>query len=216
LRKKNLAHQKLKTRTVVVEATLRQMDTFNDRFGLESIPDELMAVLEGLTALPGKEYGEIVLAADAIIRNSRSHHSATVNRNSEPIYWNKEPTLISFRRTQLCLQVSIPFVFRQGQDCSSGCDGSLHPPSTALSAIVDLAVNQRDGRFECNFSFKFSYVRHADAPLRQGLLSVVPSMSAFQVRATGYVGKFVQVDRGSAGQDRRQPVEQHPYCHCRG
>jgi hypothetical protein len=29
-----------------------------------------MVVLEGLTALPGKEYGEIVLAADAIIRNS--------------------------------------------------------------------------------------------------------------------------------------------------
>jgi Acetyl-CoA carboxylase, central region len=66
-----LAHQKRKTRTAIVEATLRQLDTFNDRFGLESIPDELTAVLEGLTALPGKEYGDIVLAADAIIRNSK-------------------------------------------------------------------------------------------------------------------------------------------------
>ena len=48
-----------------------QLDTFNDRFGLASIPDELLAVLEGHTALPGKEHGEIVLAADAIIRNSK-------------------------------------------------------------------------------------------------------------------------------------------------
>jgi hypothetical protein len=67
----NLAHLKLKSRTAIVDATLRQLDTFDDRFGLESIPDELMTVLEGLTALPGNEYGEIVLAANAIIRNPK-------------------------------------------------------------------------------------------------------------------------------------------------
>jgi hypothetical protein len=67
----NLAQLNLKSRTAVVEATLRQLDTFNDRFGLASILDELLAVLESLTTLPGKEHGEIVLAADVIIRNTK-------------------------------------------------------------------------------------------------------------------------------------------------
>jgi hypothetical protein len=42
-----------------------------DRFGLEFIADELLAVLEVLTVLSGREYGESVLAADVIIRNTK-------------------------------------------------------------------------------------------------------------------------------------------------
>jgi hypothetical protein len=46
--------------------------------------------------------------------------------------------------------------------------------------VVDVEFTERDGRFECIFSVKYSYKRDSDAPLRQGGLSVVPSMGALK------------------------------------
>jgi hypothetical protein len=58
-------------RTRLVSALLRQIETFGDRFGVGSLSDDLLAVLEELAALKDKMYGEIGLAADTIIRQSK-------------------------------------------------------------------------------------------------------------------------------------------------
>ena len=65
----NLAHQQINMRSKLVLAMLRQVETFTDRYGSLELPDSLLAVLNRLAELKGSVYGEIVLAADTIIRN---------------------------------------------------------------------------------------------------------------------------------------------------
>ncbi len=67
----NLAHQQLPMRTKLVLAMLRQVESFNDRFGVNQIPAPLLEALETLAGMEGKAYGEIKLAADNIIRQSK-------------------------------------------------------------------------------------------------------------------------------------------------
>lgn len=67
----NLAHQQLKMRSALVLAMLRQVETFADRFGVTALPDDLLAVLEEASQLKEKAYGEIAIASDAIIRQSK-------------------------------------------------------------------------------------------------------------------------------------------------
>ena len=67
----NMAHQQLAMRNKLILAMLRQVETFGDRFGISSMPDDLMASVEGLTQLKSKNYGEVTLAAGAIIRESK-------------------------------------------------------------------------------------------------------------------------------------------------
>jgi acetyl-CoA carboxylase/biotin carboxylase 1 len=67
----NLAHQQLAMRTKLVLAMLRQAESFSERFGVSQIPDDLLAALETLAAMEGKEYKEVALAVDTIIRQSK-------------------------------------------------------------------------------------------------------------------------------------------------
>ena len=57
----NQAHQSLKTRSQLILAMIRQLANFQDRFGA-GIPDSVIEALDTLSALKGKEYGEIILA----------------------------------------------------------------------------------------------------------------------------------------------------------
>ena len=67
----NLAHQQLPMRTKLILAMLRQVESFNDRFGVNQLPKDLLDALEKLAAMEGKEYGEASLVADNIIRQSK-------------------------------------------------------------------------------------------------------------------------------------------------
>ena len=53
----NMAHQQLGMRNKLILAMLRQVETFVDRFGLASLPEELIEALTGLTMLKSKQYG---------------------------------------------------------------------------------------------------------------------------------------------------------------
>lgn len=191
----NMAHQQLKTRSLVVQATLRQLDAFNDRFGLNSIPDDLMAVLEDLASLPGKEYGEIVLAADAIIRNSKvpSFDSRVAELRARLLKDGTDFDKLSKSPTLSAGVDLLTHLF---------ADDDKNVQTAAIEVyirrvyrahrIFDLAVSDKDGRLECSFSFKFSDVKEDEAPLRQGLLSVVPSMSAFKSGLPGMLEDLSQ------------------------
>mmetsp|Transcript_4093 Transcript_4093/g.8426 ORF Transcript_4093/g.8426 Transcript_4093/m.8426 type:complete len:1007 (-) Transcript_4093:3291-6311(-) len=67
----NQAHQQLRMRNRLVLAMLRQLETFSDRYGSAELTGELLDMLKMLCGMKEKIYGEIALAADSIIRQSK-------------------------------------------------------------------------------------------------------------------------------------------------
>mmetsp|Transcript_4093 Transcript_4093/g.8425 ORF Transcript_4093/g.8425 Transcript_4093/m.8425 type:complete len:1074 (-) Transcript_4093:56-3277(-) len=51
--------------------------------------------------------------------------------------------------------------------------------------ILDLNVLEKDGRLTCLFSFQFADVEQSSAPIRHGLLSVIPSIDSLGLEITG-------------------------------
>ena len=179
----NLAHQQLKRRTQLVTAVLREVETFSDRFG--AIPDSVMGVLSELTTMMDKQYGEIGLAADSIIRLSKvpsfdsrvdELRAQLTAKESNMVELSRSPTLSagvdlltylftdSDRAVQIAaLEVYIRRVYRAHR-------------------VTDLKVEEKNGRLTCTFSFQFADIKESDAPFRRGLLSVIPSVSELKTQ----------------------------------
>jgi acetyl-CoA carboxylase / biotin carboxylase 1 len=170
----NLAHQQLKRRTQLVTAVLREVETFADRFG--AIPESVMGVLTELTNMMDKQYGEIGLAADSIIRLSKipsfdsrveELRSQLTAKDSDLVELSRSPTLSagvdlltylfsdSDRAVQLAaLEVYVRRVYRAHR-------------------IRDLKLGEKGGRLTCSFGFQFADIKESDAAVRRGLLSVI-------------------------------------------
>ena len=97
----NMAHMKLKQRTALVLAMLRELETFPDRFG-KFVPDEIMPMLQDLAAMKDKAYGEVSLSADSIIRMSKvpsfdsrvaELRSQLLDKDTDYVKLSKSPTL---------------------------------------------------------------------------------------------------------------------------
>ena len=179
----NLAHQQLKRRVVLVEAILREVDTFVDRFGTPSLPDSLMSVLEDLAGLEGKDYGEVALAADAEIRRSKV-----------PSFDSRVDEL----RTQLLAPETDFDELSKSPTLSAGVDLLTSLFSDSDSAvqtaavevyirrvyrahqISDLTVEEVNGLLTCKFDFTYSDSSNADTPVRRGLLQIVPSIASMK------------------------------------
>ena len=66
----NLAHQQLKLRAQLILAMIRQLDTFEERFGVP-VPDSVIESLDSISLLKGKAYGEIMHAAEEKVREAK-------------------------------------------------------------------------------------------------------------------------------------------------
>ena len=97
----NLAHQQLAMRSQFILALLRQVESFNDRFGVVQLPADLLAVLEELAKLPTKSYGEIALAADTIIRKSKVPPFEDRVSELRSVLLDRKPSTKSLRRARL-------------------------------------------------------------------------------------------------------------------
>lgn len=179
----NLAHLQLKARSALVLGMLRQVETFADRFGVTQLPADMLAALEDLSSLKEKAYGEIVLAADSIIRESKvpsfdsrvgELRSQLLDTTTDLAELSRSPTLsagvdlltylftdseVSIR--EAALEVYVRRVYRAHR-------------------VLDLKVSDRNGIPTCTFTFQFADVEKSKAPIRQGILSVVPSLSALE------------------------------------
>ena len=184
----NQAHQQLRTRSTLVLAMLRQVEFFSDRYGVTGLPEDLLEVLGQLTKLKDKVYGDIALAADEIIRQS------------------KVPSFES-RADELRQQLSDPAtdfaVLSRSSTLSAGVDllTSLFTDANSevkmaamevyvrrvyrAHRILDLEVCEKDGRLTCLFSFQFADVEQSTAPTRRGILSVVPSFDGLKSTISG-------------------------------
>ncbi|GMH72279.1 hypothetical protein TrLO_g4355 [Triparma laevis f. longispina] len=176
----NMAHQQLGMRNRLILAMLRQVETFVDRFGLASLPDDLMEALNGLTMLKSKQYGEIGLAADTIVRESQI-----------PIFEDRKAEL----RNQLLNNADKADLARStslsaGVDLLSGLfdDSDEAVASAALEvyirriyrahSILDISIKKVDGQLTANWKFQFADVPAAESPVRHGKISVVKDFAA--------------------------------------
>lgn len=184
----NLAHQQLKMRSALVQAMLRQVETFPDRFGAAELPSDLRAVLEELSRMKEKAYGEIAIAADNIIRQSKvpsfdsrveELRAQLLDSTTDLDGLSKSPTLsagvdlltylftdsdVSVR--EAALEVYVRRVYRAHR-------------------IVDLKVEEKNGKPTCIFAFQFADVESSRAPIRQGMLSVLPSLRGLSSQLPG-------------------------------
>ena len=183
-----LSHQQLKRRSDLILSMLRQVESFADRFGMSEIPEELLSKLEELANLKDKAYGELALAADNIIRQSKI-----------PSFDSRVEEL----RTQLVDPSSDLIKLARSPTLSAGVDLLTHlftaddeaVQSAAIEAyirrvyrahrLLDLKVEDKAGRPTASFTFQFADVVETEAPVCQGLLSVVPSLDSLSKKISG-------------------------------
>jgi acetyl-CoA carboxylase/biotin carboxylase 1 len=179
----NLAKLKLKNRVQLVLAMLRQVEVFPSRFGGARFPSDLLTVLGSLAAMKDKEYGEIALLADDIIRLSKvppfdarldELRAQLADGSSDLEKLAKSPTLSAgvdlltalFMEKDLSVrehafEVYIRRVYRAHR-------------------VLDLKVFEVGDRTTCTFAFQFADIAESKAPVRTGILSVVPTMAALK------------------------------------
>jgi len=175
----NQAHMSLSTRNRLVLSTLRQIELFEDRFGATEISEELEAAMNSVTALQEKKYGELVLAADSILRSSKSTPFA--DRVAE-----LKSTLLD-SSTDLD-QLSKSSTLSAGVDLLTSLFGDDDEAirKAAVEVYVrriyrahrmkEISVSNEDGQVVCDFTFQFSDVEAADAVNRQGRLVIIPTI----------------------------------------
>jgi len=178
----NLAHMQLKSRTALCLALLREVETFGDRFGA-SVPEELMSSLQELSEMKDKEYGEISIAADSIIRLSKipsfdsrveELRSQLQDKGTDLIKLSKSPTLSA--GVDL-----LTYLFADSDAAVQKAAIEVYVRRVYRAhRVVDLSVDEKNGRLACSFTFQSADVSESEAPLRQGLLEVLPSLKTLK------------------------------------
>lgn len=179
----NQAHMHLKERTALIQAMLRQVETFADRFKSTEIPASLEAALTDLAGLKEKSYGELSLAADNLLRQSKV-----------PPF----PERVAELKTTLLDSTTDFVALAKSPTLSAGVDlltALFSDPDDAVKrAAIEVYVrrvyrahrvgavdiSEIDGRLTCSFSFQFSDVEPAQSVDRQGQLVVIPSLDSLK------------------------------------
>ena len=184
----NQAHQQLRLRNNLILAMLRQVETFSDRYGSTGISGDLLEVLKELASLKEKVYGEIALAADGIIRQSKvppfeARADELKNTLTDPstdfVELSKDATL----------SAGVDLLTSLFSDTSSDVRSAAIEVYVRrvyrAHRILDLSVSEKDGRLTCMFSFQFADVEQSKAPVRHGILSVIPSEDSLKSEIPG-------------------------------
>ena len=172
----NQAHQQLSTRSALMLSIIRQVETFDDRFGAGSSPSRLFAGLEKLASLKDRAYAEVVLAAENMVRQSKvpgfdvrieelRHElldddvdldklskSATLSAGVDLLTSLFKDSDANVRA--LALEVYIRRVYRAHR-------------------ILDITVDEVDGSLQCSWTFRFADVPESQSVVRSGLFKFV-------------------------------------------
>lgn len=174
----NLAHSQLKRRSAFVLALLRQVETFGERFGVSKLPESLLEIIQELSSLKDKQYGEIMLAADNIFRNANvPSFDIRVGELKAKLLDSSTNLEALSKSTVLSAGVDLLTYLLKDEDKavrSAALEVYIRRVYRA-HRILDLSVSHDNGRMSCSFTFQFADVPQSEAPIRQGLLEVVPS-----------------------------------------
>eukprot|EP00934_Nitzschia_sp_Nitz4_P007784 Nitzschia sp. Nitz4//scaffold73_size107353//70390//77204//NITZ4_004327-RA/size107353-processed-gene-0.30-mRNA-1//-1//CDS//3329557497//7774//frame0 len=174
----NQAHMQLPERSALIQAMLRQVETFSDRYQADQLPEELSKALTDLSKLKGKPYGELALAADDLLRESKV--SPFADRVAELRSTLLDP---STDFDALCKSAALS----AGVDLLSALfnDSDDAVRRAAMEVYVrrvyrqhrmkDISMSEVDGRLICDFAFQTTGT-DKDSVTRRGQLVVVPSL----------------------------------------
>jgi acetyl-CoA carboxylase/biotin carboxylase 1 len=188
----NLAHQQLKSRSKLVLAMIRSLDTFSDRFGQE-IPADLIEALQQVASLKSKGCGEIVLAAEERVRLAKVPAFEVRLADLKKKLTDKETDLIELSKSS---------TLSAGVDLLTNLLGDEDEEVRKLAMevytrrvyrtyeITDLTVGDEDGRLSCSFSFQFADVAEKDRVTRQGFFSVIKDASTFAKELPAILNSF--------------------------
>mmetsp|Transcript_10466 Transcript_10466/g.13856 ORF Transcript_10466/g.13856 Transcript_10466/m.13856 type:complete len:2095 (+) Transcript_10466:147-6431(+) len=184
----NQAHQQVRLRNRLILAMLRQVETFPDRYGSTDLSDELLELLKQLAGMKDKVYGEIALAADLIIRQSKAPPFEDRAKELRATLTDSSSDFEELAKSA-SLSAGVDLLTSLFSDSSSDVRNAAIEVYIRrvyrAHRILDLSVCEKDGRLTCLFSFQFADVEQSKAPVRHGILSVVPSLDAFGGDITG-------------------------------
>lgn len=175
----NQSHMQLKRRNSLIVSLLRQIEALNDRFGQGSVPSSVYDALEPLTKLGDKKlYGEVALAAEKIIRDSKvpGFDVRTEELRRELLDEDLDIDKLAKSATLSAGVDLLTYLFQ---------DENPEVRSLALEAyirrvyrahrILDISVEEVDGQMQCRWSFRFADIPESKSVTRYGLLRVVKS-----------------------------------------
>ena len=200
----NLAHQNLKLRSQLILAMIRQLETFSDRYGV-GVPDNVIEALDTLTSLKGKNYGEVILAAEEEVRDAKvpSFDIRLADLRSNLV--DPETNLIDLSRSStLSAGVDLLTNLLDDEDAkvsAAAMEVYIRRVYRTYS-VPSLNVEDIDGRLSCSFEFQFADVPSADRVTRNGFFSVIKDASKFAQElpeVLGAMGSKITGDATAAG-----------------
>mgnify|MGYP005845589223 CR=1 FL=1 len=175
------AHQQLKGRSQLVLAVLRQVENFSFVYN-EAVPDELLATIEKFTQLAGKEYGQLNVAADMLIRESKvpSFDSRVEELRSQLLDTSTDLQALA-TSTTLSAGVDLLTYLFSDEDVKVRENAAEVYIRRLYRAqrLTDVQVSDKDGRLACNFAFQYAEVEESQSITQSGLLSVIPDVDSF-------------------------------------
>lgn len=196
----SFAHQQLKRRSALVSSMLREVETFGDRFGMTDLPENLMGVLAELSEMKEKEYGEIGLAADSIIRLSRvpSFDNRVSELRSDLTADDADLEKLSMCPTLAAGVDLLTYLFSDSDRAVQTAAIEVYIRRVYRAhRIIDLKVEEKKGRLTCTFNFQFADVKESEAPLRRGLLAVIPSAAVLKAEMPDIMDNLSQAIGGN-------------------
>ena len=199
----NLAHQQLALRSQLLLSMLRQVDAFQDTFGVDAFPETVLKSMEQLADFKDKDvYGEISIAAESIIRHSKvpPFETRVEELRKQLVDSDVDSDKLS-KSESLSAGVNLLTALFTDEDAAvrkAAVEVYIRRVYRA-HRIVELTVEEVDGRMQCTWSFEFADIPEESSVIRYGLLSVVPSTDSIKSELPIIISKFGANVDGSNG-----------------
>ena len=199
----NLAHQQLKKRSQLLLAMIRQLDTFSDRFGRE-VPADVIESLDKISKLKDKAYGEIILAAEERVRESKVPSFEVRRADLRAKLADAETDLIELSKSST-LSAGVDLLTNLFDDEDEAIRSAAMEVYTRrvyrTYNIPELTIGDVNGRLSCSFSFQFADVPEKDRVSRQGFFSMISDASNFAQELPDILNAFASKLGDNPGKD---------------
>jgi acetyl-CoA carboxylase/biotin carboxylase 1 len=183
----NQAHQSLKTRSQLILAMIRQLANF------QGLPDSVIEALDTLSTLKGKEYGEIILAAEETVRASKVPSFDVRRADLRSKLTDSETDLVELSKSST-LSAGVDLLTNlfddEDENVRTAALETYMRRVYRTYEVPELSVETIDGRLSCFYSFEFSDVPSADRVTRNGFFSTIQSSSDFAKELPAVLSAF--------------------------
>lgn len=191
----NQAHMSLGLRNRLILATIREIETFSDRFRSSEISAELEAALHEIAVLKEKAYGELSIAADSLIRQTKIPPFEQRVAELKATLVDPATDLVKLSRsTTLSAGVDLLTSLFNNEDKAvknAAIEVYIRRVYRA-HRVSSLTIEEKDGKIMCDFTFQFTDVEPSQSIDRQGHLCVLSSLSGLDGQMSTILDNFAQ------------------------